>query len=691
MAFSFRNEFSRDGLCAVRKDMDRQPKCNGCRRVESLIRYCERYLTAGSKPKPVLFHNSYRELEFCAEKCSTCRVIRRGFLLNQATFTQAEMLGLREHQVPLWATIEDGKLGASLQKHADSLVLGGNRIDLQMGSFGGIDERSLPAIASDNSVCAEIRTWARGCQTSHPDCGNLNWSRRNPTRLICILSDSLVQIVETRHMEFLEYVSLSYCWGSNQEIGNKPIPETRTVRANIAQRRRPFPITDLRRTIQDVIRFIKGVGIQFVWIDSVCIIQDSAEDWATEASLMAGVYSNAHFTLCSVAVENADTALIRPREAWKHPIEPNCQLAGQHLSAVSPPLHELKRQAPYSARAWILQEEKLSPRILYWTPQRMYWSCATQRSVECAQFQMQRRQPDAFNDYNPTQAFLRASRDGTDLHLHWKDLVEDYTKRLLTKSSDRFPALSGVAAKYQLARSDDEYLAGLWRRTIDEDLAWRVESPAPPNRLRGRIEGIPSWSWASLPVATPANMSRNWIPCDSFVFMGSQIPDQRLDILQKMDASALTDQSTHKVQKGAGITSIKVRSRMRPLLRASSERRPWSDVKSRDGRDGKFEFARFVDRNIHCVEPDKGLLLLYESQRQEIVYQLDYLSDTSEVLSRINQLECIELGRQAMLLVESCGYVANDSAKSYRRLGVSLGPARSDFFNNAPIETCNLI
>ncbi|KAI3332710.1 heterokaryon incompatibility protein-domain-containing protein [Ustulina deusta] len=370
--------------------------------------------------------------------------------------------------------MERGRLQVSLRRDEGSLCPLNKQVELCLRLSDDVEVRALPTLASDDRVCVEIQDWATACER-HPQCGNLNWSRKNPTRLIQILSDTQIQIIDARHVEFVQYVALSYCWGSSR------IADTRTVKANIAERKKPFPITDLRKTIQHAIDLVRRVGLRFIWVDSVCINQDSNEDWESEAILMAEVYSNAYFTLCFVLAEHADAALIQPRDAWTYPVEP-CSLGGQRLSMASLTLDELKQLATYSTRAWTLQEEKLSPRIVYWTPQR----------IEAP---------------NTTQAFLRACFDGIDLHPYWKDTVEGYTKRSLTNPEDRFPALSGLAAKYQFG--GNKYLAGLWQQTIAEDLAWRVEVPVPHNRLGEQGQSIPSWSWASLPVCIPIKMSQN--------------------------------------------------------------------------------------------------------------------------------------------------------------------------------------
>ncbi|KAI0200141.1 heterokaryon incompatibility protein-domain-containing protein [Astrocystis sublimbata] len=611
--------------------MDRQAKCNGCRRIEALVRYCDEKLSADAKSTPVRFHHSYSELSTCAKHCSSCRVMRQAFIQNQATFDQVKELEETTRQLPVWATVDHRKLR------------------LLLGASSGIGGESLANTAIEDQVCAQIRNWAQDCD-NHPICGNLSSSRRNPTRLIKILSDSQVQIVDSRLESLVPYVALSYCWEDpNKRMStHKSVKESRTMGNNLARRKLPFPINALRKSIQDAIHVAKRAGTQYIWIDSICIIQDSAEDWMAEAALMAEVYSNAYFTLCLVAVAHADAPLMEAREAWRYPVEP-CQLNGRNLSALSLPLRDLKQRSRWSTRAWTLQEERLSPRILYWTSQRMYWSCATQELTEHGSPQRQWPGPD---QPSMTQSFLQASYDGIDLHPYWMDVVEDYTRRNLTKSSDRFPALSGLALKYQTSEDDDEYLAGLWRNTIGLDLGWRVDLSTTRHYLSERADGIPSWSWASLPLGTSMKMNRSWVACSSFEFVGFENSELTAIKPRVANATTLIDDGIHKVQRGAHVTSITVRGRVRPLLRENSELRTWSEVVSSHGPAGSFSFASFVDRHIHCVEPHSGQLLVHEAHKKEILYQLDDLKVVSRILSKANELVCLEIGAQTMLLLE---------------------------------------
>ncbi|KAL1848341.1 hypothetical protein Daus18300_013623 [Diaporthe australafricana] len=501
----------------------------------------------------------------------------------------------------------------------------------------------------------------------------LSTSNKNPTRLLRIKSASEVQLVNAREdVELLMYTALSYCWGSPDD---EDTSRGRTTADNFDLRHgQPFPITELPATIRDAIILTRGCGLEYIWVDSVCIIQGDMDDWLTEANRMHEVYANAYFTICAASVESASAGLLHTRQAWKYSVEP-CQLASNRISIRSSSFRELIQGSAWSKRAWTLQEEHLSPRIMYWTPQRMYWSCSRRFITEGES--LGRPAPAAIH-HPPESSFLAASRSGLHLHERWYDMVESFTKRALTNPSDKLPAIAGIAMRYHRHRESDEYLAGLWRDTFALDLAWRtsvylMESQKP----LCEDDIIPSWSWASLPCGHPAIMRRRH--CES-----DDIPKDRLLLVQSRPSHADEGRMADTT-----VRSVHVKGRMRPLLSSYSERKDWSNVSVRGG-DGQesFSFRKYVGDDIHCVDLSRGLVLAYEAHREETMAHVDYIVDADRVYCGVADVECLELGESEMLLVERCGRDDNktEHLQSYRRIGVSWN-FRGDFFDGrAQIE-----
>ncbi|KAK2615973.1 hypothetical protein N8I77_002694 [Diaporthe amygdali] len=466
-------------------------------------------------------------------------------------------------------------------------------------------------------------------------------------------------------MGLTNYTALSYCWGTPDD---EQTQRGRTTADNFVLRHsQPFPITELPATIRDAINLTKGCGLEYIWVDSVCIIQGDVEDWLTEANRMHEVYANAYFTICAVSVDSASAGLFHSRQAWNYNIEP-CQLASKRISIRSSSVRELIQGSTWSSRAWTLQEEHLSPRMVYWTPQRMYWSCS-----KCLVTEGESRGHSTSTAvaHPPESSFLAASRSGLNLHERWYDMVESFTKRSLTNPTDKLPAISGIAMRYLRYRGNDEYLAGLWRDTFAMDLAWRtsvylleVQKPVCENQR------IPSWSWASLPCGHPAVMRRRH--CGS--------GDEQHTLL------LVKSQPSHADEGGLAETtvrSVQVKGRMRPLLSDYSRRKEWSDVsvRSADGQE-KFSFRGCVDDDVYCVDLSRGLVLAYEAHREESIGHVDYVVDADRMYQGTVEVECLELGQSEMLLLERCEskYNGTEHLKGYRRIGVSWD-FRGDFFD----------
>ena len=160
-------------------------------------------------------------------------------------------------------------------------------------------------------------------------------------------------------------------------------------------------------------------------------------------------------------------------------------------------LSEVRARAPLSIRVWTLQEERLSPKLLYYCAQRVYWSSFMNQHMEGttsteAQDITSGRPYTAGDDtvrLSEAQAFLRFRYDDdrANLYREWHDLVEDYCLPNMTQATDGFRATSGLAAQYlsvYVIKDNEihgqEYLAGLWRSTFAEDLAWSVDMACDP-------------------------------------------------------------------------------------------------------------------------------------------------------------------------------------------------------------------
>jgi Heterokaryon incompatibility protein (HET) len=268
-------------------------------------------------------------------------------------------------------------------------------------------------------------------------------------------------------------------------------------------------------TFRDAVTITRSLGCQYLWIDSLCIIQNSAEDWAQGAAQMAHIYRNSYITISADAAETCDAGIFKPRTMNFQPIHLEFNSKRRNLKG-----HFFVREALadwessvngfnsfLSSRAWCLQENMLSRRTIHFSQQQVFWSCCTKSIAESSVSPI----PPPINrygfdlDWASNKRFLLVSPSSSltpqMLYLRWYVLVKAYVARNLTYASDIFPALSGIASAFQARLQNDTYIAGLWKNDIVRGLLWCTYDPAFTRYAKPAR--APSWSWASVFNADP--------------------------------------------------------------------------------------------------------------------------------------------------------------------------------------------
>lgn len=370
----------------------------------------------------------------------------------------------------------------------------------------------------------ESLEWAKAkldeCITSH-SCTQHSVSIL-PDRVLDVggSSDDLVRLFEP-DSEPGKYACVSHCWGTHAFLC--------TLKSNIAAHRDGIPLGKLPRTFRETVHFTRLMGLRYLWVDSLCIIQDDMDDWRTQAAKMADIYSNAHLTIAAAHAEGPRNGLyssLKPEaRAHRLSMSPTSARGRQgpgvyarralahvdnryvgSLAASSPPNDEL----PLLQRAWFFQERFLSKRVLYFTSAEMAWQCPARASCQC-----RGDQDDVLPDHlpmgigskivNPRKyyhssalAVAMESKGTEEVARRWLDLVSDYSVLKMTFDRDVFPALSGLATAFG-ALVGAEYKAGLWEEFLLPALLWYPSgSGREPWGNRPRAWRAPSWSWASV-------------------------------------------------------------------------------------------------------------------------------------------------------------------------------------------------
>jgi hypothetical protein len=201
-----------------------------------------------------------------------------------------------------------------------------------------------------------------------------------PTRVLQIVGSKEISLHVTTN-KVAHYVCLSHCWGKH--------PVTTTTSQSLDEFRIRILWDKLPRTFQDAISFTYQLGYLYLWIDSLCIIQDSAEDWRHEGSRMADIYKNATLTLAATKSSDSTegcfaTSLDRHlSQNWRF-VDAENTVYEIHVSREVDHERFLKPELPLLKRAWVLQEQLLSPRTVHFTTQKLVWGCSTHVTCECS-------------------------------------------------------------------------------------------------------------------------------------------------------------------------------------------------------------------------------------------------------------------------------------------------------------------
>lgn len=225
-----------------------------------------------------------------------------------------------------------------------------------------------------------LSKWTSDCDNSHlcfPQ--DLDFI---PTRLLDVGaagSDS-VRLVEKTPGDNgpRRYLALSHRWG--------PPEQHRafcTFTNNIQQFKDRIRLADLPKTFGDAVQVTRSLGVRYLWIDSLCIIQDDARDWDAESKLMEQVFSSAYITLSASCSRGTSDGFLKPRRD-RQIVTARVQGEDQALYYICDAIDDFRQdvdEGELSRRAWVLQERALSRRSIYFSQTQTYWECG--HGVRC--------------------------------------------------------------------------------------------------------------------------------------------------------------------------------------------------------------------------------------------------------------------------------------------------------------------
>lgn len=409
--------------------------------------------------------------------------------------------------------------------------------------------RLEPVPHASNSLESSLtlaRKWISTCLETHAPCrktgeeGVLKFAR-----ILYVGADgqedmSLRLVEKDDVLECSQYITLSHCWGN--------VDMTKLTLANYRTFCSAIDYETLPPTFRDAIDITRLLSIRYLWIDSLCIIQDSDEDWQRQAPHMGQIYHHSWCNLAATAAKDGHDGILRfldrrpqslkplvvhvpdmgqPRlhelgEPDASSFEPGAWRGVPHPRdgivwlGMAPGLYECVDRdlwfrnvsdSPLGRRAWVVQERLLAPRVLHVGRRQLFWECNALKSCELypeglpdkadllSSAELKCQEITSGYDYRTDSTVSSAwNHIGASPRIlqSWQDVVEIYSRANLTYATDKLAALAGLASLYA-ARISAPYLGGLWAVHLPRQLMWAMRRPSKaPDRIMA-----PSWSWAS--------------------------------------------------------------------------------------------------------------------------------------------------------------------------------------------------
>lgn len=474
---------------------------------------------------------SFLELKASAHDsdCLACKIICTGIESIQEEYTESEFL-LDDTQVIM--NLRRGhSVRVTLSNLEDERVLEFYTISPEdIGSISAFGTSRTVVSNMDLSHCLSLAVgWMKKCNEDHTLCGKTVNSKL-PTRVIDVGLEEkgeTVYLKETTESDQDPYISLSHCWGKEQIIT--------TTTKTLQDRKTGIKLSELSNTFRHAVEITRGLGIRYLWIDSLCIIQDDKKDWEIESAKMADVYMGSQLNLAATQASNGsggcfaqrwslDTLnqfelnvgedidiLIEPdddeAEDYKISVRAALHVAHDHFTRTMDYAGTMEYASPLLSRGWVFQERLLSTRALHFHAEELIWECASGISCECSRLEdfqggdpnglLQQRETDQIKMIY-TSIFSPASDESSVLDA-WLELVTEYGALKLTKHTDRLPAISGLASRVS-TQLTGEYLGGLWSQDLPRALCWEKGSGSGNKypSFRDTHASAPSWSWASI-------------------------------------------------------------------------------------------------------------------------------------------------------------------------------------------------
>ncbi|KAL8920990.1 MAG: hypothetical protein Q9172_004254 [Xanthocarpia lactea] len=537
-------------------------------------------------------------------------------------------------------------------------------IEQRNGNAPYLRQNPSPSTASSSSF-ATARLWLDECMTKHSStcCAAYPVGRyaRPPSRLVDVgSSDGGLKchlfLTPPNHTS-IEYLTLSHRWGGANVY--------RLTKATIVAMCTEIPVEDLPQTFRDAICVTRKLGYRYLWIDSLCIVQDDPKDWDIVSCDMASIYSNCILTIAALWGQDSNSGCFIERDPLRTQA---CRIGdwrGLGLFVLSPN-NELRRSldmvspAPLLNRRWVLQERLLSRRTLYYGPWELIWECLEIESTETepciaswmshetlkSRFRNLQMRTLGGNGLGINEEYYNKEGYWSVLEI-WDDIRRLYWESSLTYHSDSIVAISGITSAME-ATTGISFASGLWIDFAHTELLWSVSNSGETTRA----SSFGTWCWSSVEGARLVAFSIHLILFRKPKFHCT---------IQPPGGAAVPANPELLGRKG-----LKIRG---PLLHTVLKHRSDGTLVSQDARLPKYGYKPDIDSpDIHEVV----CLVVIEWPQARRRVHLDPLGRYPRFAGLM--LAPIEVEGQVLRIYQRIGFWSNDTGRKFGN-GVSIEPA----------------
>ncbi|KAI3326456.1 HET-domain-containing protein [Xylariaceae sp. AK1471] len=451
---------------------------------------CERCLTLDFRKLGLVVSERLSFLKSGAEGCIFCQLLLHMFSIGNRDIAEIWRVkgGLtdRDGGMPILSIYRMPSVKTSSDRQAPDIPIGFPKLaDITSQTYFDI-----------------LRQWLEDCDINHTGCHPEVAETspiRVPTRLIDLgeKDPQNVHLVETQRNQISQvrhfrYIALSHPWGDKAEHSHYC-----TTRQNITRHKAGIDIDVLPRTFKDAIQATRKLGVRYLWIDSLCIVQGEDGDFEDEAKHMETVFSSAYCVIAATCASGASSGFLKSRQDRK---VVKLERPRESPLYVCDSIDNFQRdviEGPLNKRGWVLQERALARRTIYFAKNQTYWECG--EGVRCETLaRMRNNQAALLGDPKFPKVATDSSKGGR-IRLY-ELLYKQYSTLHFTRSYDRPLAIAGLEQRLIRAfNTQGGY--GVFARYFGRGLLWQRDVILTPHAMKpiqfpmSQQYKVPSWSW----------------------------------------------------------------------------------------------------------------------------------------------------------------------------------------------------